>query len=470
VGLLIGFGLPALFASPYNGGPGGPILVVTNAANPFTEYYAEVLLAEGLNSFSLRDTSTITSEALTNYDVVILGEMALTPSQVTTLSNWVYAGGNLIAMRPDKQLAGLLGLSDTGNSLSEGYLLANTASGPGVGIIGETIQFHGTADLYVLNGATNVATLYSNATGITAYPAVTLRGIGGNGGHAAAFTFDLARSIVLTRQGNPAWVNQNRDAAVEDISAVRSDDLFYGATTNALYGPPTNDWVNLDKVAIPQADEQQRFLANMILGMNSGKKLLPRFWYFPHGHKAVVVMTGDDHAGQYGGSYAARRFDQYLTNSSPGGSVEDWEVPRCTAYIFVPSPSFTNNAQLTNYQAAGFEISLHLTTDCAAYTPAELATLFTNQLNQLKAKYPDVAPPATHRIHCIAWSGYSEPAEVSLQFGIRLETSYYYWPSAWITDRPGLFTGSGMPMRFASTNGNVVDVYQATTQMTDESG
>ena len=35
---------------------------------------------------------------------------------------------------------------------------------------------------------------------------------------------------------------------------------------------------------------------------------------------------------------------------------------------------------------------------------------------------------------------------------------------------PGMFTGSGMPMRFAKADGTLIDVYQATTQMTDESG
>ena len=33
---------------------------------------------------------------------------------------------------------------------------------------------------------------------------------------------------------------------------------------------------------------------------------LPRFWYFPHGKKAVVVMTGDDH----GNGGTSGRFDQ----------------------------------------------------------------------------------------------------------------------------------------------------------------
>ena len=33
-----------------------------------------------------------------------------------------------------------------------------------------------------------------------------------------------------------------------------------------------------------------------------------------------------------------------------------------------------------------------------------------------------------------------------------------------------MFTGSGMPMRFADLNGSMINVYQAATQMTDESG
>ena len=75
------------------------------------------------------------------------------------LSDWVTAGGNLIAMRPDKQLAPLLGLTDASATLSEGYLLVNTATAPGAGIVGQTMQFHGIADRYSLNGATSLPTL-----------------------------------------------------------------------------------------------------------------------------------------------------------------------------------------------------------------------------------------------------------------------------------------------------------------------
>ena len=185
-----------------------PILILTNATSPFSQYYAEILSTEGLNEFVAQDIVTTTSATLGQYDVVILGQIALTPAQVTMLSNWVTAGGKLIAMRPDKQLAGLLGLVDAGSTLSQGYLLVNTASGPGEGIVGETIQFHGTADCYTLGNASSLATLYTNAQTSTVNPAVTVCNVGSNGGQAAAFAFDLARSVVYTRQGNPAWSGQ----------------------------------------------------------------------------------------------------------------------------------------------------------------------------------------------------------------------------------------------------------------------
>jgi hypothetical protein len=446
--------------NPYGNGPGGPILVVTSTTNAFSTYYAEILLAEGLNSFAIQDVGSVTSNTLANYSVVLLGNMALTAGQTTMFSNWVAGGGSLVAMKPDKKLAPLLGLVDASSTVSEGYLLVNTNSGPGAGIVGQTMQFHGTADRYTLNGATSVATLYTNATNATASPAATLRAVGANGGKAAAFTYDLARSIVLTRQGNPAWINQNRDAAVTSDAVVRSDDLFYGNFS----GDVKPDWVNVGKLAIPQADEQQRLLANLILQLNMARQPLPRFWYFPNGNKAAIVMTGDDH----GNNGTAGRFDRYLALSPTNSSFYDWQTVRGSSYMFPSTP--ISDSQAAAYVAQGFEIGLHLNTGCSNYTQAAFTTFLTNQLATFRAAYPSLPSPTTHRIHCIAWSGYTIAPEVEFNNGIRFNVSYYHYPPAWIGNTPGFMTGSGMPMRFANTNGVVVNVYQAATQMTDESG
>ncbi|MFC7533549.1 DUF4082 domain-containing protein [Actinoplanes sp. GCM10030250] len=440
---------------PPDQGPGGPVLVIKSAASGasgFTPFAAEVLRAEGLNEFATTDLAAVTPAVLGQYDVVLLGSTPLTGAQVTMFTTWVTGGGNLVAFRPDKQLAGLLGLTSSTATLADAYLRVDTSASPGAGITGQTIQYHSAADRYTLAGARAVATLYSSATTATTNPAVTLADVGTAGGQAAAFTFDLPRSLVYTRQGNPAWQQQNRD----NQSPIRSNDLYFGAGST--------DWVDLTRVAVPQADEQQRLLANLIGAMNSDRKPLPRFWYFPRSLKAVVVGTGDDHAT--GGT--AGRYDQYLANSPAGCAVDDWQCPRFTSYIYPDTP--LSNAQAANYQSRGFETALHLNTNCSDYTPASLAGNLTSQLGSFRAKYTSVAAPATNRTHCIAWSDWSTQASSSVANGIRLDTNYYYWPGAWVADRPGFMTGSGMPMRFADINGGLIDAYQAATQMTDESG
>ncbi len=444
---------PAQAANPAQG-PGGPILVLTSANANFGNYYAEILRNEGFNAFTVADVASISAATLAAHDVVILAKTSLTDAQVNRLTNWVRAGGNLIAMAPVPKLAPLLGLSGGGNTLSEGYLLVNTGHAVGNGIVPQTMQYHGAARRYTLNGAAALATLYSSATKATANPAVTLRSVGA--GKAAAFAYDLATSVVHTRQGNPAWAAQERDG----LAPIRSDDKFYG---NAA-ADPKPDWVDLSKVAIPQADEQQRLLANLITHMSLARKPLPRFWYFPHGHKAVVIMTGDDHAN--GGTRG--RFDRLRALSPAGCSVADWQCARGTSYVYTDTA--LGPAEAAQYAAEGFEVSLHVSTRCDDYTALSLDSTYTEQLAAFRAKYAGLPAPATQRHHCIVWSDWSSGAEVQAKHGMRLDTSYYYWPAGWVRNVAGIFTGSAMPQRFMRLNGTFVDVYQAATQMTDESG
>ena len=318
------------------------------------------------------------------------------------------------------------------------------------------MQFHGTATRYQLAGATAVATLYSDAATATSNPAVTLRDVGANGGQAAAFAYDLATSVVYTRQGNPAWANQERDG----FAPQRSDDKYYGDAV----GDPQADWVDLNKVAIPQADEQQRLLANLILHTTRDQKPLPRFWYFPRGEKAVVIMTGDDH----GNNGTEGRWNQFLAASPAGCSVEDWECVRGTSYMYPGTP--LSDVKAAAFEAQGFEVGLHINTSCADYTEADLESFYTQQIADFKASWPSVRDPSTQRHHCIAWTDWVTGAKVQSNHGVRLDTSYYFWPPSWAQNRPGFFNGSGMPMRFADLDGTLIDVYQAATQMTDESG
>ncbi len=443
---------PVANAADPTQGPGGPVLIVTSSTAPFSTYYAEILRTEGLNAFKVVDVAAVNATLLASYDVVIVGKMTVPSAQVTALTNWVSTGGSLIVMAPDASLASVLGITPTGTTLTSGYMLVDTSSSPGYGIVGETMQFHSPASLFTTNGASRLATLYSDAATPTTYPAVTINTSGA--GRAAAFAFDLAQSVVYTRQGNPAWAAQERDG----LTPIRSDDKFFGASST----DNQKDWIDLTKVAIPQADEQQRLLLNLVQRMDA--KPLPRFWYLPNGKKAVVVMTGDDHAN--GGTLG--RFDQYVSMSAPGCSLANWECIRGTSYIYPGTP--ITDAQAAQYNAQGFEIGLHVTTDCTDYTMASLTSTYQSQMTQWKAQFPSLPNPITERHHCIVWSDWTSGAQVELANAIRLDTTYYYWPPTWVNNVPGLFTGTAMPMRFANLDGTFVDVYQVVSQMTDESG
>jgi len=153
--------------------------------------------------------------------------------------------------------------------------------------------------------------------------------------------------------------------------------------------------VDLNKVSIPQADEQQRLLANLILQMNAARKPLPRFWYFPSGFKAVVVMTGDDHSN--GGTVG--RFNTYIADSPAGCSVADWQCVRSTSYIYPNTP--ITDTQAASYTAQSFKIASHLVTNCTDWTPASLEFTYVSQLAELAKRVPNVPAPRTNRTHCI---------------------------------------------------------------------
>ncbi len=355
-------------AADPNQGPGGPILVITSSvpSAKFGTFYAEILRNEGFNAFAVADISAVNGTMLANYDVAILAQMTLSTGQVTTLTDWVNGGGNLVAMDPGPELSTLLGISTVGSTLSNAYLRVDNLTRPGNGIYAGTMQFHGTATLHSLTAASQLARLYSSSTTATNYPAVTLRSVGLNGGQAAAFTYDLAASIVYTRQGNPAWVNQDRDG----YSPIRANDLFYGSSAS----DPQPNWIDLAKVHVPQADEQQRFLANLITHMTLDRKPLPRFWYLPKAHRAAVVLTGDEH----GPAGWVDRFNQLQSLSPAGCSVANWDCLRATVYTYPNTP--VSNSQAAAYDSVGFEVALHLTTNCGNFDASSIDDAFATQL------------------------------------------------------------------------------------------
>jgi hypothetical protein len=95
------------------------VLVVTDGE--FGAYLPEILRAEGLNLFTTGSASALTATGLAGYATVVLGAVDVSAAQASALSGWVSAGGNLVALRPDSDVAALAGLTGPTGVLSDGY-------------------------------------------------------------------------------------------------------------------------------------------------------------------------------------------------------------------------------------------------------------------------------------------------------------------------------------------------------------
>jgi hypothetical protein len=440
-----------------------PILLLINerAYNPFGLYLAEILRAEGLNCFQIARASDLGNAPLGWYDLILLAEGSLSDDQVELLEGYVAQGGRLVAMRPDARLASLFGVERVAGSTAEGYVQVEASHPVGRGIATETLQFHGAADHYRLAGAQPIAWLASDADSLTDLPAVTFHRHGR--GQAALWTFDLARSVAYTRQGNPAWVDQERDG----LEGIRAVDMFKG-------------WVDLDRLPIPQADEQQRLLANLLSALTQDARPLPRLWYFPGAAQTMFVATGDSHQNpayaiedvlarveQRGGHmsiyyapsvvsdlHRAARKAKRWTESLPlvGEVIASASAP--------PAPS-----DIADWRGRGHEFGLH------PYVEEGLEAGWRRYWKEFTGLGYGPVPP-TVRTHRILWTGWVETARIQAALGIRMNLdAYHVGPifqsesGEWIC---GHFTGSGLPMKFVDEQGRVLNIYQQLTQLVDE--
>jgi hypothetical protein len=437
-----------------NHGNGGPVLVVTSDDDAYGVYYGEILRTEGITYFDVKGLSALNANTLRNYKAVILSQTALTSAQVATLQDWVTGGGSLVAMRPDKKLANLLGIEDAGGVLTNAYIKVDMTTAPGLGIVSETMQYKGSADRYTVREATSVGRLYSSATTETAYPAVTTRSVGA--GTAMSFSYDLARSVIGLHQGNQAWAGQDRNGD----GTLRTPDLFYGAAL----ADTQPDWLDANKMDIPQADEQQRVLINLLTDAMKKSLPSPRFWYLPHNLKAALVYAGDDH-GLANDQGTEQQLDHLLNVSDVACSVMDWQCVRASHYVYA-------NAALTNARAAqfveyGFDIGSHpAAAGGSCDMPASYALLnqtYATNLSTFRTKYASIPVQRTARFHCYAWPSWDWMPRADSVNGVRYDLNAVAYPSSWIGSHSPMVTGSGMNMRLTDAHGALLDVRQGVT-------
>jgi hypothetical protein len=440
-------------ASDLIGGAGGSILLVAHEGTSDT-YLAEILRAEGIPGFDTVSPADVSPEMLDHHEVVLLGAGSTTGPHVAPINSWVQEGGDLVVMKPGDGLSEVTGLRSTGEILSDAYFQIDTSQAPGAGLTAEPLQFHGDAVVYESEkDVSAVASLAAaGRTDESAPPAVTLTDGNAAGGRVAAFSFDLAQSVINTRQGNPDWAGQERDGS----TPIRPNDMFAASGTEPAH-------LDLEKLGIPQADEQMRLLSNVLVELHGDAFALPRFWYLPHGVNATLVMTADDH-GTDGGTQES--FQRMLSLQTPGCDADAWECPRATSWLDPSSP--LTDADAAEFHRKGFDLGVHASTECLDWTADSLNAELSSDLMSFRSKYPSIPDQHGHRMHCVAYSDWLTMPTVGRKWGIRLDMNYYNWPSDWIQGRAGYMTGSALPMRFAGTEGHILNVFQQESHLVNE--
>ena len=447
-------------APPADDGPGGPILVIGSSANPFGRYYGEILQAEGLNEYRGTDIANVTPAVLSSYHVVILGDMTLTAAQATMLSE---LGDGRRQARRDASRQPARGSSRPDQSAA-GRCRTRTSRSTRASRRGRASPTRRSSTTAPPTSTSCPARRVSRRSTATRRPRPTYPG------------GDAARRRDERRPGGRVHLRPRPlrrlhapgQPGVGGPGARRptADPIRRPVLRRLGVAIPQPDWVNLDKVAIPQADEQQRLLANLVLQMESSRMPLPRFWYLPRGDKAVVVMTGDDH----GNGGTAGRFDEQIGRQPARLQRRELGV-RAQHVVRLPEHAADRRAgRVVHEPGLRGRAARHAPTAPTGRRSRSRTSTATQLAALARRRIRAFPGPFSNRTHCIVESDYSTQPHVELANGIRLDTNYYYWPPEWIQDRPGLFTGSGMPMRFADPDGSAIDVYQAATQMTDESG
>ena len=427
-----------------------PILVLTDSdfvGNPFGCYLVEILRSEGLVEFDQAERSALfaasnPSERLAAYGIVVAAETDFTAAEEQLLRNYVKGGGVLVAMRPGADLADVFGVRVVGTRPERllQYFGIDVRAPLAKGIVEQSLQYHGEATNYTLDDATALAYLHEDRDTPSSNPAVTIHRYGK--GSAVAFAFDLARSVALARQGNPDWQNTEGDT----MPGYRPMDLFLRPDGTTYFDP--------ERLMIPQADEKQRFLANLIIRLT--EKPLPRMWYLPGRHKVIMINAGDGE-----GNYGPQIAPALDACASYGG--------RFSVYLMTRGIEGTTVEEEAAWRSAGHEVGVHVYGGGpdGAGAHETLRDACGKIVADLNHKFAHGS--RTARNHTLDWTGWVEMAAIEAEFGTGMDLNYcHYIHAESMRDAPGYLTGTGLPQRFIDAQGRILPIYQATSHWLDE--
>lgn len=350
----------------------------------------EILKTEGVPYLRLDSL-----DILTGIKALVLGEMLLTASQISFLKDFVKRGGILVTVKPDGRLSRIFGLKDTHQTQKNGYIILRGKTPY------ERVSYKGRLQVFGL------AKLYTGGEII-----VDLSPSHGYGG------------IIKSQLGEGVVFSVAYDVSTTFLTIQQPDSEVGRAYDTSR--------VETGLSHIPQLDLMRRLLINLVL--DSIDIPLPRKWYFPGGHRALVLLGGDQDGADYRIMNVAKSI------------VVECMVP----YTLFTTPSFQplSRAELREMADGGMEIAVHPDF-------VETNRFFTEE--EFKTQLEEAEEDAGVRIvgarnHCVRWGSVVDMPVWMEKYGIQYDSDLGLRlpldkPEAEPV-RPGYFVGSGLPYFF----------------------
>jgi len=290
-------------------------------------------------------------------------------------------------------------------------------------------------------------------------------------GRLAFFAYDLAHSVVVTRQGRPYDPEDVSSMDRDGDGVVRTADLF-------------TESVDPGNCRIPQADEQQRLFVRIIQELLGRPKPIPRLWYFPSAESAVAVVTGDAHhtnrsqveaiaadVKQVGGRFTLIEQPTGLDSAYVAALREQDHEVEPHIYYQRPETKFPMRVRL--WIANGFSTNYF-------FQPRieDVRQEIAFAVNDYHAR-TGLTSTVT-RLHFLTWWGWSETAELLSRYGFRMDLSITGLDPHKAFTLPmgngkmkspagyGYINGSGHPMPYVDIRGKRIDLYSQLTIVEDD--
>ncbi len=413
------------------------LLTAPDEALPFDAYLDEVLHSEGWCLHEHRQvTGPVAADELAAHALVVISRGAARRLDPAEVERYLRAGGRAVCIRPPREWGPALGLqprlAETYATLRDGYVRVCDEH-PWLGNFPALdLQLHGEADVYEGGAFEALAWLAGQRGHATPFPAVAATRVGD--GVAVTFAFDLAECIVLHHQGRIASASTGADPDANRDGKFTADDLFEGMRDFELRH-------------VPQADVLQELLTRAIAGLTRDLLPLPRLWRFPGAAPALLLLDGD------GDSMCPEDMRATVEICERHGG-------RFTFFLMDEELRDFDADELRAVAERGHGIGPHPRVPLRP-TVAEWRSEVTRITADVRALGFE---PVSLRMHSCILPGWDEAPRTLAGLGLGLETSFlqgYRYQS-------GYLNGSALPARFIDRDGRLLDCWEQSTVLGDD--